>query len=186
MIELSNYASVIGTYNGLETTLNSNSITTLLINNLEMIKTANKRLWADGSLIYTITINNPSTANYESPIITDILNPNLITLVTNSVTINGVPAGFGIYTYDPVTGLLVINLQNIFPNQSIIINFNVNKKNSEIFKLDNYASLIFSDSSASKLLTNEIVTSDVITVFGVSEIARCKARFVNQTWKNGN
>ncbi|MDD4187745.1 MAG: hypothetical protein PHX04_03175 [Bacilli bacterium] len=143
MDELTNYAEVVGTYNLHETEIKSNSVTTILTTNLEITKSANKIIWAIGNLKYTITVSNPNGGSVREIIITDVLNPDLIRLVQDSITINGIPAGYGNFTYDDATGLLTFFLNVINPNQDIEIEFSVTKHQREAFKLENYASLTF-------------------------------------------
>lgn len=125
MDELTNYAEVVGTYNLHETEIKSNSVTTILITNLEITKSANKLIWAIGNLKYTITVSNPNGGSVHEIIITDVLNPDLIRLVQDSITINGVPAGYGNFTYDEATGLLTytitINNQSLNPYVAPIV-----------------------------------------------------------------
>lgn len=177
MTELVNYASVTGLYNNMQTVINSNETTTLLVNNLEITKIANKKAWATDNLIYTINIHNPTSTNYTNITITDVLNPNLISLVVESVRINDVPAAFGNFTYNHINGNLIIFLPIIERNEDIVIKFHVKKRNSEIFILNNYATLNYS---------NNTVTSNIVVVNALSSICKCKANLINIEWKNEN
>lgn len=165
MNQLTNFTTVTGNYNHLETTIQSDDVTTILINNLEINKNANKTIWATGNLMYTITITNPTKTNYENIIITDILNPVLIQLITESLRINNIPAGYGVFTYNNETGTLIIHLPVIGPEEVIVIRFFVKKYKSEIFTLENYATLNFD---------NNTITSNIVTVSALSEICKCK------------
>lgn len=175
MNKLSNYATARGYYNSLETIIQSNENTILLTNNLEFVKKSNKTLWATGNLTYTINVKNLSSIILKNIIITDVLDPKLISLIVESVRINDVPAGYGIFTYNKNNGTLAINLPKIEPNELVVIKYQVTKNMIEIFKLDNIATLSF-DSDGSLITTNNIVNSNVVTVYGISKICRCKEK----------
>ena len=48
--------------------------------------------WVDGILTYTIIINNQIEKEYVKPVITDIIDTNLVEFVDDSVTIDGIIA----------------------------------------------------------------------------------------------
>lgn len=48
--------------------------------------------WVDGILTYTIIINNQIEKEYVKPVITDIIDTNLVEFVDGSVTIDGIIA----------------------------------------------------------------------------------------------
>lgn len=127
--ELINVASSLGTYDGLSTEMTSNSVSTQLIDDLSITKTADREAWVNGDLTYTITIENQSTTTpYVSPTVTDTIDPALATLVANSVTINGQPATSpDDYTFDAGTGLLTVFLDDVNPETSTIIVFKVSR-----------------------------------------------------------
>lgn len=170
MIKLTNFAVVIGNYNSLETEIQSNDVTTMIINNLEINKKANKKIWATGNLTYTITIKNPTSIKFQNITITDVLNPTLIQLVIESLRINGIQAGYGDFNYNQDTGVLNVFLPIIEANENIIINFSVTKYKSQIFKIENYASLTFD---------NNTITSNVVTLSALDEICKCKETRAN-------
>lgn len=165
MNELINFATITGIYNGSEIEVVSNEVITILENSLEINKNANKEIWTDGGLIYTIEIKNTVAVNQENVIVTDILNPNLIILNTNSVKINNIPAAYGDFSYNLSTGLLIINIPTILSNETITITFHVKKKHSEIFSLTNYASLEFD---------KNILNSNTVTVLGLANNCKCR------------
>lgn len=127
--ELINVVSSLGTYDGLSTEMTSNSVSTQLIDDLSITKTADREAWVNGDLTYTITIENQSTTTpYVSPTVTDTIDPALATLVANSVTINGQPATSpDDYTFDAGTGLLTVFLDDVNPETSTIIVFKVSR-----------------------------------------------------------
>ncbi len=168
MKKLKNIASSTGIYNNLNTVLYSNKNEVLLINNFEIIKKANKTLWATGNLTYTIIIKNLSSASLENIIIQDVLNPNYILLDVESVRINSIPAGYGIFTYDRNNGLLVITIPKVKGEEKIIITFKVNKRNTELFTLDNVATLSLDDSF------NYVFHSNIVTTIATTSACRCK------------
>ena len=126
--QLSNTATVLGEYNNIPTSISSQALVVTMIDGLTVTKTADKMIWADGILTYTILVDNKATETYTSPKITDILNTTLVSFVSDSVTIDGVKATTVKYTYDESTGTLTINLDDIAPSASSTITFQVEKK----------------------------------------------------------
>ena len=177
MNKLVNYAISNGIYKELETELDSNKVEVSLTDNLSIYKAANKIAWADDKLNYSITINNPTLSNCTDIIITDILNPLYITLVTESVRINDVPAAFGTILYDSETGTFTINLPVINSLQTIRICFQVKKKRDEGFVLNNYATLTFQ---------NDTIVSNEVKVTAFNSVCKCKANKMNLEWKIKN
>lgn len=98
-----------------------------MLDGLKVTKTADKMVWADGVLTYTITVTNSTAEIFTSPVITDVLDKTLVTFVDGSVTIDGQPAATEIYSYDEASGKLTINLSNIAPSASSTITFQVKK-----------------------------------------------------------
>ena len=123
-VKLSNIANITGSYDSIPTTLVSEAVITDMISGLTILKTADKQNWASGNLTYTITITNSAENAFETPIITDILDPTLIKLVDNSVEVGGQKAE---YTYDDTTGELKITLETIEKDANSIITFQVQK-----------------------------------------------------------
>ena len=99
-----------------------------MIDGLTVTKTANKMVWADGLLTYTIVINNKADLSYTTPVITDILDTTKVEFVNESVTIDGVKAETSKYTYEESTGTLTITLDDIEATGSTTITFQVSKK----------------------------------------------------------
>ncbi len=126
--ELSNITSSVGTYNSIPTEITSLASVVTMLNGLTITKTADKEVWADGNLTYTIVVDNKTEKAYATPVITDILDNNLITFVEDSITINDVKATSSEYTYNQDTNTLTINLTDIEPNNSTTIKFQVSKK----------------------------------------------------------
>lgn len=126
--QLSNTATVLGEYNNIPTSISSQALVVTMIDGLTVTKTADKMIWADGILTYTILVDNKATETYTSPKITDILNTTLVSFVSDSVTIDGVKAETSKYTYDESTGTLTINLDDIAPSANSTITFQVEKK----------------------------------------------------------
>ena len=123
-IKLSNIANVTGTYDSIPTTLTSEAVITEMIAGLTILKTADKQNWASGNLQYTITITNGAQNAFETPTITDILDPTLIKLVVDSVEVDGKKAN---YDYDEATGELKIVLDTIATETNSVITFQVQK-----------------------------------------------------------
>lgn len=123
-VKLSNIANVTGTYDSIPTTLTSEAVITEMIAGLTILKTADKQNWASGNLQYTITITNSAQNAFETPTITDILDPTLIKLVADSVEVDGKKAN---YDYDEATGELKIVLDTIATETNSVITFQVQK-----------------------------------------------------------
>lgn len=123
-VKLSNIANVTGTYDSIPTTLTSEAVITEMIAGLTILKTADKQNWASGNLQYTITITNGAQNAFETPTITDILDPTLIKLVADSVEVDGKKAN---YDYDEATGELKIGLDTIATETNSVITFQVQK-----------------------------------------------------------
>lgn len=121
-VKLSNIANVRGTYDYILTTLTSEAVITEMISGLTILKTADKKNWASGNLMYTIT--NGAENPFETPTIKDTLDPALIKLVENSVEVNGEKAE---YNYDPETGELSVVLETIAVGANSVITFQVQK-----------------------------------------------------------
>lgn len=121
-VKLSNIANVTGTYDSIPTTLTSEAVITEMIAGLTILKTAHKQNWASGNLQYTIT--NGAQNAFETPTITDILDPTLIKLVADSVEVDGKKAN---YDYDEATGELKIVLDTIATETNSVITFQVQK-----------------------------------------------------------
>ena len=126
--QLTNTASVLGSYNNVPTAISSQALVVSMIDGLTVTKTADKMIWADGVLTYTIVVDNQATEAYTTPIITDILDTTLVSFVEDSVTIEGVKSEASEYSYDEATGTLKINLTDIAPTEKKTVTFQVTKK----------------------------------------------------------
>lgn len=124
-ISLSNSASVTGTYDAVPLTLQSNVVITEIVNGITIKKEASKQKWIDGELTYTITIENNSDNSFENPKLVDVLDPNIIKLVENSVKVDNIDTN---YTYEDSTGTLNINLNTIAALNTSVITFRVQQK----------------------------------------------------------
>lgn len=128
MNELNNIVTAVGNYNGIATTITSNNVVVNMIDGLTILMSANKTNWADGNLEYTIVINNSTDTSYNEVKVTDVIDTNLVTFITDSVTINSASASSSEYTYDAETGTLTINLSDVLPSGSSTVKFQVKKK----------------------------------------------------------
>lgn len=126
--ELNNVASVVGNYNNIPTSITSLISVVTMIDGLTITKNTDKKNWADGELTYTIVISNNAEKTYESPVITDILDKNLIEFVNGSVTIDNIPATEQEYQIEESTNTLTIKLTDINVSSSKTITFKVRKK----------------------------------------------------------
>ena len=126
--ELSNTVSVLGNYNEIPVTFSSEALVVTMLDGLTVTKTADKAVWADGHLTYTVTVDNQTTQNFTTPVITDILDITLVSFVPESVMIDDVKATSEQYTYAEDTGTLTVKLSDIAPTSSTKVTFQVTKK----------------------------------------------------------
>lgn len=119
---LLNQALISGNYSGLPLDVDSNLLSTTIVNGLTVVKTADMAVWASGYLTYTITIDNQSSEDYVTPTLTDTLDILQITLVANSVTVGGSVA---VYTFDSLTGLLTVVLPTVADTDLLEITYQV-------------------------------------------------------------
>lgn len=125
---LTNTVKAVGNYNDIPTAITSAASVVTMINGLSITKTADKEVWAEGNLTYTIIIENKSEKAYNDPEITDVLDTTLVNFVEDSVTIDGQKAIVDTdYSYDTSTNTLTINLSNIEVSTSKTITFQVSK-----------------------------------------------------------
>lgn len=124
---LSNIATVLGNYNSIPTQITSEVLVVSMISGLTVKKTADKMVWGDGKLTYTIEIDNQTNVDYTDPVITDELNTSLIKFVSGSVKLNGVELDSSKYTYDEGSGELSITIDTVCASQKSTITFEVEK-----------------------------------------------------------
>ena len=75
-----------------------------------------------------VEINNETTKAYTSPVITDILDPTLITLVAGTIKVDDTVLEESQYTYEEDTGKLTITVPDIAAQSKKTITFEVSKK----------------------------------------------------------
>ena len=126
--ELTNTATVLGNYNNVPTEISTTALIVTMLSGLTVTKSADKPVWSEGNLTYTIEINNATTESYTSPVITDILNPTLITLVKGSIKVDNTPLEESNYTFEDSTGKLTITLPDITSQSKKTVTFEVSKK----------------------------------------------------------
>lgn len=105
------------------TSVNSEVLVVSLISGLTVTKSADKMVWADGTLTFTIEVDNQTEKSYMAPVITDVLDINLVSFVAGSVTIDGEAADTSKYTYDDATGTLKVTLNDIVAGGKSTITF---------------------------------------------------------------
>lgn len=127
---LNNIASVLGNYNSIPTQITSEVLVVSMISGLTVTKTADKMVWGDGKLTYTIEVNNQTNVDYTNPVITDELDITLIKFVADSIKVNGVELDSNKYTYDDSSGKLTITIDDVGASQKSTITFEVEKKNT--------------------------------------------------------
>ena len=126
--ELTNTATVLGNYNSIPTEITSTAFVVTMLSGLTVTKSADKPVWSEGNLTYKIEINNATTESYTSPVITDILNPTLITLVKDTIKVDDIPLENSQYTFDESTGKLTITFSDITSQAKKTVTFEVSKK----------------------------------------------------------
>lgn len=124
--ELSNTVTVVGNYNSVPTSITSKVLIVTMLNGLSVIKTANKLVWSDGDLTYTIKVINQTDESYTSPVITDVLDNSLIDFVNDSVTIDGQTTQN--YSFDTNSSTLTVTLPDIESKGEKTVTFKVTKK----------------------------------------------------------
>lgn len=128
MNELSNTVSATGDYNSIATSITSNVLVVSMIDGLTITKSADKMVWADGLLTYTITINNKTDQTYSNIKVSDTLDISLVSFVDSSIYVNGSKIEDSKYTYVEGSGLLTIDVDDIAPSGESTITFQVKKK----------------------------------------------------------
>ena len=126
--ELNNTATVLGNYNSIPTEISTQALVVTMLKGLTATKTADKMIWSDGLLTYTIVVSNDTDYDYVGPVITDVLDISLISLVDDSVTVDGVKISTPQYTWDSSSGKLSISLSDIEAKGKKTITFQVKKK----------------------------------------------------------
>lgn len=126
--ELNNTATVLSNYNSIPTEISTQALVVTMFRGLTATKTADKMIWSDGVLTYTIVVSNNTDYDYVGPVVTDILDISLISLVDDSVTVDGVKISTPQYTWDSSSGKLSISLTDIEAKGKKTITFQVEKK----------------------------------------------------------
>ena len=126
--ELTNTATVLGEYNSIPTEISTTTLVVTILEGLTVTKSADKPIWTEGNLTYTVEINNETTQAYTTPVITDILDPTLITLVKGSIKVDSTPLEDSNYTFEDSTGKLTITLPDITTQSKKTVTFEVSKK----------------------------------------------------------
>ncbi|MCL2234682.1 MAG: hypothetical protein FWC02_03285 [Firmicutes bacterium] len=117
---LENVAGLAGTYDSLPLSLDTNALSTTLVPGLAATKSASVSVWASGYLTYTITIDNQADEDFVAPTLTDLLDVLKISLVSNSVKVDGSTTA---YTY--IAGLLTVVLPTIVKGATTVVTFQV-------------------------------------------------------------
>lgn len=122
---LNNTVKAVGEYNSIPTSITSAASVVTMIDGLTIMKEADKEVWADGKLTYTITITNNAEMDYTAVTVTDILDTALIKFVQDSVTIDDQTSTN--YNYNDATHTLSITLGDIPTSSSKTASFEVEK-----------------------------------------------------------
>lgn len=126
-VTLLNQASTAGTYNTQALSMSSALLSVVLVDGLTVAMVADKEVWADGMLTYSITITNNAGYAYVAPQITDILDPTLVEFVADSVMVDDAALDSGSYTYTPADGTLAITLPDLAIGATTVVAFRVQK-----------------------------------------------------------
>ena len=126
---LLNQAGALGSYNDQSLSLSSNLVSVIMTDGLSLTMTADQMVWADGVLTYTLVLSNASGEYaYVGPVITSVLDPTLVTLVDESVVLDGTTLVLDTdYTFDAVSGTLTVNLDDVEIGASSTLSFQVQK-----------------------------------------------------------
>jgi uncharacterized repeat protein (TIGR01451 family) len=177
MSKLINSAISNGKFNGIETEVNSNAVEVALISGLSISKESDKIVWADDILTFTLTIKNSTINEFENIIINDILDPAFVSLITDSVRINDIPAGYGTIFYNLESGLFTIKIPHISSLQTIKVSFKVWRKNDIPFILKNRASMNAENSHSDGIVSNEVEVTSLPSFY------RVEAERINLEWR---
>ena len=128
-ITLLNQAGALGTYDGQSLSLTSNLSSVVMTDGLSLTMSADQLVWADGYLTYTLVLANAAGEfPYVGPVITSVLDPTLVTLVDGSVILDATTLVLGTdYTFDSITGTLVVNFDDVAIGGSSTLTFQVQK-----------------------------------------------------------
>lgn len=119
---LKNTGSFDGLYDGELLALDSTTVETRLLSAITATKTADRDIWVNGFLTYTILVNNLEGMDFITPAFTDILDTTKIGFVTNSFLVDG-----AVYAHDYTGGTLTATLPTIPAGGQLTIAFTVYK-----------------------------------------------------------
>lgn len=128
MPQLINTARGDATYGALQ--LFDTSRVSVEIPSLRVYKSADMERWIGDELTYIIIIKNIEETGGQTATavkLTDNIDLKYATLVDGSVEVNGTPLDPSKYTFDTVTGLLTIPLNELAPQEEVDISFRVEK-----------------------------------------------------------
>lgn len=123
---LTNMGDFTAEYDGEIITFSSTEVKTTIVHGITAVKSADKSIWVNGPLLYTVVLTNDSGMPLTDGTFTDQLDIALITLdEAHGIYINGVKTA---HTFDAGGVLLVEHLPTIAPGESITITFQVLQK----------------------------------------------------------
>lgn len=122
---LNNTVSAVGNYNSIPTSITSAASVVTMVSGLTIVKEADKEVWVNGNLTYTITVTNNTDTDYTDITVTDVLDETLIKFVQGSVTIDDQTSNN--YQYDDATHTLTITLGDVASTNSKKASFEVEK-----------------------------------------------------------
>ena len=126
-MELTNQVDIAGEYGNPASTINfsSNLVSTTIVQDLSVTKSADKTNWVDGPLTYTVVAANNSGSALTSGVLTDTFDTTLVDFnTTYGVKLDG--ETYTQFTY--TSGTLEITLPTLDNDKQITITFQVLRK----------------------------------------------------------
>lgn len=110
--------------------IDDTSTVSVTIDDVWFSKKADKEVWNNGLLTYTIEVRNEGDPDIPDPNLTDITITDMIDIVNTRLLVDKItftPVGAGTATYNSTTGSLEITLNDIPPGQTVEISFPVER-----------------------------------------------------------
>lgn len=182
--ELINIANIKGTLNGNSVNINSNETITELPDVYSINMYADREIWSDGLLTYTVIIRNitniplnPIAFFMVIPDISNVtinLNTTIVALDESTITVDDHSINPDDYIYNEDTGSLSIRFPTLKPGAELKVIFKVNKKSNNWSTLDEFA-YFTCDPVA--------LNSNVVTVRNVFRRAHQSGRCYDPYWR---
>lgn len=122
-VQITSSAKATGMYDSASVEALSSVVTVLLINGLTLTYAVDKTVWSgSGYLNYTLTVDNTAEHDFENPVIETVAFDSAVTIVTDSVKVDGVPT-----TYTFTGGVLSVTIPTVAQTGSSVITFQMQK-----------------------------------------------------------